>query len=43
MFSGLILWEESKRTLDPRKDFLEPTLDTAFEILRRGVRPAASA
>jgi AcrR family transcriptional regulator len=43
MFSGLILWEESKRTLDPRKDFLEPTLDTAFEILRRGVRPAGSA
>jgi AcrR family transcriptional regulator len=40
MFSGLILWEESKRSLDPRKDFLKPTLETAFEIFRRGLREA---
>jgi AcrR family transcriptional regulator len=37
MFSGLVLWEESKRALDPRKDFLKPTLDMAFEIFRRGI------
>lgn len=37
LFSGLVLWEESKRTLDPRKDFLRPTLDTAFEIFGRGI------
>lgn len=37
LFSGLVLWEESKRVLDPRKDFLRPTLDTAFEIFGRGI------
>jgi len=39
MFSGLILWEESKRSLDSRKDFLNPTLEIAFEIFGRGVKP----
>jgi AcrR family transcriptional regulator len=37
LFSGLVLWEESKRALDPRKDFLKPTLDMAFEIIGRGI------
>ena len=37
LFSGLVLWEESKRALDPRKDFLKPTLDMAFEIFARGI------
>ena len=37
LFSGLVLWEESKRALDPRKDFLMPTLDMAFEIFGRGI------
>lgn len=37
LFSGLVLWEESKRSLNPRKDFLKPTLETAFEVLGRGV------
>jgi len=37
LFSGLVLWEESKRTLDPRKNFLKPTLDMAFEVLARGM------
>jgi AcrR family transcriptional regulator len=37
MFSGLVLWEESKRALDPRKDFLKPTLDVAFEVFGRGI------
>jgi AcrR family transcriptional regulator len=37
LFSGLALWEESKRALDPRKDFLKPTLDMAFEIFERGI------
>ena len=39
MFSGLILWEESKRSLDTRKAFLKPTLEIAFEIFGRGVKP----
>jgi AcrR family transcriptional regulator len=38
MFSGLILWEESKRSLDTRKAFLKPTLEIAFEIFGRGVK-----
>jgi AcrR family transcriptional regulator len=38
MFSGLILWEESKRSLDTRKAFLKPTLKIAFEIFGRGVK-----
>jgi AcrR family transcriptional regulator len=42
LFSGLILWEESKRTLDPRKDFLKPTLETAFEIFSRGFRKSGT-
>jgi AcrR family transcriptional regulator len=37
LFSGLVLWEESKSALDPRKDFLKSTLDLAFEIFRRGI------
>ena len=37
LFSGLVLWEESKRALDPRKDFLKLTLDIAFEIFGRGM------
>jgi AcrR family transcriptional regulator len=37
LFSGLVLWEESKRSLDPRKRFLKPTLDMAFEVLGRGL------
>jgi AcrR family transcriptional regulator len=37
MFSGLVVWEESKRALDPRRDFLQPTLEIAFEIFKRGV------
>jgi hypothetical protein len=38
MFSGLVLWEESKRSLDTRKDFLKPTMEIAFEIFGRGVK-----
>jgi len=37
VFSGLVLWEESKRSLDSRKAFLKPTLDVAFEIFGRGI------
>jgi len=37
LFSGLVLWEESKRALDPRKSFLKPTLSMAFEVFGRGL------
>ncbi|MGE0086166.1 MAG: TetR/AcrR family transcriptional regulator [Desulfococcaceae bacterium] len=38
MFAGIVLWEESKRTINDEKNFLEQTLDTAFEIFNRGIR-----
>lgn len=36
-FSGVVLWEESKRLIDSKKDFLKPTLEIAFEIFSRGI------
>lgn len=35
-FLGIMLWEETKRRIDPAKDFLKPTLDRAFEIFCNG-------
>lgn len=37
MFTGAVLWEESKRMTNPDKDFLKPTLDIALDIFRRGI------
>ncbi len=37
VFSGLIIWEESKASLKGRGDFLAPTLDLAAEIFYRGL------
>ena len=37
MFSGIILWEESKRIINKDKDYLKPTLEVAFEIFRQGI------
>jgi AcrR family transcriptional regulator len=37
MFSGVVLWEESKRVLNKRSSDLHPTLDMAFEIFSRGI------
>ncbi len=36
-FAGLMMWEEAKRRINPRKDFLKSTLDRAFEIFCRGI------
>ena len=38
LFSGLVLWEESKRIIDPGKDYLKSTMDIAFNILTRGIK-----
>lgn len=38
LFSGVVLWEESKRLIDSQKDFLKSTLEIAFEIFSRGIR-----
>lgn len=46
LFSGIVLWEASKKIFDEQKDFLKPTLDLGFEIFRRGIRaegPASGA
>ena len=40
LFSGVVLWEESKKVFNERKDFLKQTLDIAFEILERGMTTA---
>jgi AcrR family transcriptional regulator len=37
-FSGIVLWEESKSKLDPRKKYLKKTLDLAFEVFLNSVR-----
>jgi AcrR family transcriptional regulator len=37
MFSGLVLWEESKKLIDGDKNYLKETLETAVEILVRGI------
>jgi AcrR family transcriptional regulator len=37
-FSGIVLWEESKSKLDPRKKYLKKTLDLAFEIFLNSVK-----
>lgn len=38
MFSGVVLWENSKNLLNAERDYLKPTLELAFELLERGVR-----
>jgi AcrR family transcriptional regulator len=37
LFTGVVLWEESKRMMDDDKDHLKDTLDMAFEIFARGI------
>ena len=43
LFSGVVLWEESKRLIDSNKDFLKPTLEIAFEIFNRGIETCPEA
>lgn len=37
LFSGIVLWEESKRIFNNDEDYLKPTLESAFEIFGRGI------
>lgn len=37
LFSGIVLWEESKRIINQEKDYLKPTMEAAFEIFRQGI------
>ena len=36
LFTGLVMWEDAKRKIDPRKDHLKSTFDSAFEVVVRG-------
>ncbi len=38
MFSGIVLWEESKKIYHPDKDFLKATFDVALEMFMKGIR-----
>lgn len=38
MFSGVVLWEASKKIIDSEKDYLKTTLATAFELFEQGIR-----
>jgi AcrR family transcriptional regulator len=37
LFSGVVLWENSKRVINEDKDYLKETLETAFDIFGRGI------
>ncbi len=38
IFSGLVIWEESKKMFKPDKDYLKSTMDLAFRVLGNGVK-----
>jgi hypothetical protein len=38
LFSGVILWETSKRIINEDKDYLKETLEIAFEIFDSGIK-----
>jgi hypothetical protein len=36
-YSGVVLWVDSKRLLNNEKDFVRQTLETAFQIIGKGM------
>jgi AcrR family transcriptional regulator len=38
IFSGVVLWVDSKRVLNNQKDFVKSTLKTAFGIAKKGLK-----
>ena len=38
LFSGVILWEASKKIINKEKDYIKETLGSAFEIFSRGIQ-----
>lgn len=36
IFTGMVLWEESKRFFNPRKEYLQSTLELAIQLFVRG-------
>ncbi|MBW2591450.1 MAG: TetR/AcrR family transcriptional regulator [Deltaproteobacteria bacterium] len=43
MFSGIVLWEENKKTTRKRGEHLKQTLETAFLIFSRGITKKPTA
>ncbi len=37
LFSGIVLWEGSKKTMDSEKDYMKPTFELAFAVFSRGL------
>ena len=37
-YGGIVLWVDSKRLLNGQKDFVKPTLKTAFKIIIKGLK-----
>jgi len=37
-YAGVVLWVDSKRLLNDQKDFVRPTLRTAFQIIIQGMK-----
>jgi len=37
IFTGAVLWEESKRMINPDKNYLKPTLGIALDIFKKGI------
>jgi AcrR family transcriptional regulator len=37
LFSGVVLWEASKKIIDEKKDYLKETMKTAFLIFKAGI------
>jgi hypothetical protein len=37
LFSGVVLWEASKKIVNEKKDYLKETLKTAFKIFKAGI------
>ena len=37
LFSGVVLWEASKKIIDQKKDYLKETLKVAFDIFKDGI------
>jgi hypothetical protein len=37
LFSGIVLWESSKKIINGNKDYLKETLGIAFEVFQKGI------
>ncbi len=37
-YAGIVLWVDSKRLLNDQKDFVKPTLKTAFKLISKGLK-----